>query len=110
MQRSIWYQLKPRLFRLRQRTVRELYFLLGASVDPLSKVEPSYHADQVKQSNQYRQWTGDTLVSTFSHHFLAFAIAYVVPSGSFNDAQALEHNDIYFRSTDVITAGGLYFS
>ncbi|KAH9993953.1 hypothetical protein BJV77DRAFT_327605 [Russula vinacea] len=28
----------------------------------------------------------------------------------FNDAQALEHNDIYFRSTDVITAGGLYFS
>jgi hypothetical protein len=33
-----------------------------------------------------------------------------MPSGSFNDAQALEHNDIYFRDGDVITVGGLYFS
>ncbi|KAH9083540.1 hypothetical protein EDB83DRAFT_2538893 [Lactarius deliciosus] len=28
----------------------------------------------------------------------------------FNDAKALEHNDLYFRSSDVITAGGMYFS
>ncbi|KAH9998522.1 hypothetical protein BJV74DRAFT_767791 [Russula compacta] len=28
----------------------------------------------------------------------------------FNDVQALEHNDIDFRSSNVITAGGLYFS
>ncbi|KAI0256087.1 polysaccharide lyase family 14 protein [Lactifluus subvellereus] len=28
----------------------------------------------------------------------------------FNDAQALQHNDIYFRSSDVITTGGMYFS
>jgi hypothetical protein len=44
---------------------------------------------------------------------MPFSGAYVipvVPSDSFNDAQALEHNNIYFRSTDVITAGGLYFS
>ncbi|KAI0305605.1 hypothetical protein B0F90DRAFT_1808822 [Multifurca ochricompacta] len=28
----------------------------------------------------------------------------------FNDVPALQHNDIYFRSSDAITAGGLYFS
>jgi len=28
----------------------------------------------------------------------------------FNDVQVLEHDDIHFRSSDVITAGGLYFS
>jgi len=28
----------------------------------------------------------------------------------FNDAQALQHNDTYFRSSDVITTGGMYFS
>jgi len=28
----------------------------------------------------------------------------------FNDVQALEHDDLYFRSSDVITAGGMYFS
>ena len=33
-----------------------------------------------------------------------------VPSGSFNDVKALEHDDLYFRSSDVVTAGGLYFS
>jgi hypothetical protein len=31
-------------------------------------------------------------------------------SGSFNDAQALEHNNLDFRSSDVISVGGLYFS
>jgi hypothetical protein len=43
-------------------------------------------------------------------HAPAFVIAYIVPSDSFNDAQALEHDNIYFRSADVITVGGLYFS
>ena len=32
------------------------------------------------------------------------------PSRSFNDAKALEHDDLYFRSSDAITAGGMYFS
>ena len=34
----------------------------------------------------------------------------LTPSGSFNGAQALQHNDIYFRSSDVITTGGMFFS
>jgi len=75
-------------------------------------VEPRYHAGQIKQPNQRRQWTGDTLVSTtsFPDHFPAFVNADALPSGSFNDAQALEHNDIDFRDGNVITVGGLYFS
>jgi hypothetical protein len=38
--------------------------LFVAPIDPRSKVEPRDHAGQVKQPNQHRQWTGDTLVST----------------------------------------------
>lgn len=29
---------------------------------------------------------------------------------SFNDANSLQHDNIHFRQTDVITVGGLYFS
>ena len=76
-------------------------------VDSRSKVEPRHHADQIKQSDKRCQWTGDTLVSPSIRPPLG---AYVVPSGSFNDVQVLEHDDIHFRSSDVITAGGLYFS
>lgn len=30
--------------------------------------------------------------------------------GSFNDGNALQHDNIFFRQTDAITVGGLYFS
>jgi hypothetical protein len=43
-------------------------------------------------------------------HYLAFVSAHAVPSGSFNDGNALQHDDIFFRQTDNITVGGLYFS
>jgi hypothetical protein len=36
--------------------------------------------------------------------------AHAVPSGSFNDANALQHDNIFFRQADAITVGGLYFS
>jgi hypothetical protein len=76
-------------------------------VDPRPKVEPRHHAHQIEQPDRRCQWTGDTLVSP---SLRPPALSVLIPSGSFNDVQALEHNDIHFRSSDVITAGGLYFS
>jgi hypothetical protein len=43
-------------------------------------------------------------------HYPAFVNAHAVPSGSFNDGKALEHDNIFLRQTDAITVGGLYFS
>jgi hypothetical protein len=74
-------------------------------------VESRYHVGHVKQPRQRRQWTGDTLVSASSQiYYPAFVNAHAVPSGSFNDGNALQHNNIVFRQTDAITVGGLYFS
>jgi len=74
-------------------------------------VESRFHAGQVKQPRQRRQWTGDTLVSASSQYiYPAFVNAHAVPSDSFNDGNALQHDNVVFRDTDAITVGGLYFS
>jgi hypothetical protein len=82
---------------------------LVAAVDQ-SKVEPCHLACQVKQSGQHCQWTSETLVSPSSDCFPVLINAHAVICISFNDVPVLEHDDVYFRSSDTITPGGLYFS
>lgn len=92
-------------------STQAIFFLhLVAVFDPRSKLESRYHAGQVKR-RRHSQWTGDTLVSASSQSiFPAFVDAHAVPSGSFNDGPASQHDNIVFRQTDAITTGGLYFS
>jgi hypothetical protein len=89
-------------------SAQAIFFLhLVALIDPRSKVESRCHAGKIKQPKHRRQWTGDTLVSAHPNPFVS---AHVVPSGSFNDGNALQHDNLFFRQSDAITVGGLYFS
>ena len=90
-------------------SARAIFFLhLVAIIDPRSKVESDRHAGQAKQPKQCRQWTGDIIVSPSSQSIIWRLLMLVLYS--FNDGNALQHDNIFFRQSDNITVGGLYFS